>query len=592
MIEGLQIPFGVQPMNPLPANTWEGPYLSVEDALSSIPPAVRYPTMEVRVVDPVEGNTKYWFKDGINDVDLIPFFSNVGYTGGTISSDIVIVSGHTIYGNGSGLTDLPIGEPEDSTYQDGIFQDFTPQTKVGVVVDRFNEMFKLLAPKPPSDWLVASLLLSNTKYNARKIISGEIVSVITNNTPGFTVSIPTNGLSGVDDGELSFYIDNVVQEIYDFKGHTNKTDGVIRYTYGDPYIGQDGKSGFWVGFLSMSAMSNPIVPSHNLKTAKLNHSLNGNLTCTFYLDNPILPVIDGLHATVPDMSGYVSGVKTMSVGQVITNIGFNIIGASSYFYPVGSVWKIKDGVVYSQEGGLDHVPIEYNHTGVVSGINTSIMNNKFDNDKLIFVVQSKNYITPFGGDVVFSDITKRVDTVSVESERLTSGTGNFPVSFGNAFDSTQSLTDNYTNELQLINGSYKWLAGDYTVFGSPNYSSVTTGDNIGGTHYRWATFNVGNKSTPVNNITITIPDAVIGTSWNAIKMYVKIGDSGWLDATAAQAIGAPYANGDAALNVAASTAYNVRVITFGTVPRSGTVYVRIGIRASDTTFTFKKPTIN
>jgi len=44
-----------------------------------------------------------------------------------------------------------IGEPEDGTYTDGLFTDFTPNTLIGVAIDRFNEILKLLAPSPAPD---------------------------------------------------------------------------------------------------------------------------------------------------------------------------------------------------------------------------------------------------------------------------------------------------------------------------------------------------------------------------------------------------------------------------------------------------------
>lgn len=77
---GFQLPFGVQPVNPVPVDFWSGPYSggTVSDALnlalSSIPSGVRFPTMEVRLYD--SGTTighKYWFKDGVGDNNLIEF---------------------------------------------------------------------------------------------------------------------------------------------------------------------------------------------------------------------------------------------------------------------------------------------------------------------------------------------------------------------------------------------------------------------------------------------------------------------------------------------------------------------------------------
>ena len=39
-----------------------------------------------------------------------------------------------------------IGVPEEGTYTDGLFTDFTPATRLGIAIDRFNEVLKGLAP--------------------------------------------------------------------------------------------------------------------------------------------------------------------------------------------------------------------------------------------------------------------------------------------------------------------------------------------------------------------------------------------------------------------------------------------------------------
>jgi len=49
-------------------------------------------------------------------------------------------------GDGSQLTNLKIGNPEDGQYTDGLFIDLTPNTNIGVAIDRVNEVLKGLAP--------------------------------------------------------------------------------------------------------------------------------------------------------------------------------------------------------------------------------------------------------------------------------------------------------------------------------------------------------------------------------------------------------------------------------------------------------------
>ena len=57
-------------------------------------------------------------------------------------------SGGTWEDFGTGTGDSTIGAAEDGDYTDGLFTDFTPTTLVGVPVDRFNEVLKILAPSP------------------------------------------------------------------------------------------------------------------------------------------------------------------------------------------------------------------------------------------------------------------------------------------------------------------------------------------------------------------------------------------------------------------------------------------------------------
>lgn len=69
---GLQLPYGITPVNPVPVDGYSGPYSTTAEALTSIPSGIRFPTMMVRIVDN-DDNKMYWFKDGILDSDLIEF---------------------------------------------------------------------------------------------------------------------------------------------------------------------------------------------------------------------------------------------------------------------------------------------------------------------------------------------------------------------------------------------------------------------------------------------------------------------------------------------------------------------------------------
>jgi hypothetical protein len=97
---GLQIPYGVQPVNPVPVDTWSGPYTGATEvaALSaaniSIPAGVRFKSLEVRLI--IAGVPyKYWYYTGTTDSDLA-LFSGGGGGAGT--------SGYSGYSGGAGAS--------------------------------------------------------------------------------------------------------------------------------------------------------------------------------------------------------------------------------------------------------------------------------------------------------------------------------------------------------------------------------------------------------------------------------------------------------------------------------------------------------
>ena len=75
---GFELPFGIQPTNPVPVDAWSGPFTAgslvagVAAANAAIPSAVRFQSMEVRLI--VGGvSYKYWYANGIADIDLVAF---------------------------------------------------------------------------------------------------------------------------------------------------------------------------------------------------------------------------------------------------------------------------------------------------------------------------------------------------------------------------------------------------------------------------------------------------------------------------------------------------------------------------------------
>ena len=100
LTQGLQLPFGVQPVNPVPVDAWSGPYVAataqdaIDAANAAITPAIRFQSMEVRLI--IGGvSHKYWYRDGVADSDLVEFSSGSSGGGG---------------GSGGLLTELVLNE--------------------------------------------------------------------------------------------------------------------------------------------------------------------------------------------------------------------------------------------------------------------------------------------------------------------------------------------------------------------------------------------------------------------------------------------------------------------------------------------------
>lgn len=92
LTDGLQLPFGIQPVNPVPVDSWSGPYTGTSEATAvvnanaAIPSAARFPSMEVRLI--INGlSSKYWYYSGITDSDLLLFSGGGGSSSGNSVSD-------------------------------------------------------------------------------------------------------------------------------------------------------------------------------------------------------------------------------------------------------------------------------------------------------------------------------------------------------------------------------------------------------------------------------------------------------------------------------------------------------------------------
>jgi hypothetical protein len=503
---------------------------------------------------------------------------------GTVSLDLT-----------SGSASIAIGPAEDGTYTDGIFTDFVPSTPIGTAVDRFNEILLLLAPIPPKNWnnAITSISFTNTSYTPRALTSGSgVVNMFTSLTPTLTDVdvVSTQDNSRVDTSGLTFsLVDNgVIVEGVTLSGNatTIKSTGNIRHSASvDPYLGVSGKAGFYTGITDFSLADTlpTIAASSSQRTLQLFHpGTDSPETFLYYIDTPLTVSIGTITATVPSMTSYISGVPTLTTSDTITSISFNITNVSSYFYSATSVYAINAGLVAGSTGDPDSIPTSHAETGSVTGKSAAVLTNQFSDLSLSFTAKGRNSIGTYGSNTTFTSTTHRVDTVSNETPRKTSGSGSYPASgYNGVYGSSQSLVVTYTEELQLRNGLYVYPTVDYTSVGGPNYSGAS------GT--RWATFNLGtftnNNAFTLNFISSTGITLIYGESNLLVEVKIE-GATYWVDGDDAYGgVGDPgsYVDGVAAVDVASSTATSRR-ITFGAPTYTGDIIVRVGFTGTGLQF--------
>jgi hypothetical protein len=93
-----------------------------------------------------------------------------------------------------------IGAPESGTvYNDGLFEDFEQDTRIGVVVDRFNQVLKSIAPKEAPQLTSMTDTTIHSDYNG---VDGKLSFGVSGGISGYTNVDALGDLSAVDRNEL------------------------------------------------------------------------------------------------------------------------------------------------------------------------------------------------------------------------------------------------------------------------------------------------------------------------------------------------------------------------------------------------------
>lgn len=133
---------------------------------------------------------------GTGEVTLSGLSSGTGvstkYLALDSSDNIVLTSSSGTGGGGGG--DGTIGAAEDGSYTDGLFTDFTSNTLIGVPIDRFNEVLKILAPSPAPD-------LRSIEDNISNGVTAKLSFGSSQTVPHYSSSATAAGFTAVDINE-------------------------------------------------------------------------------------------------------------------------------------------------------------------------------------------------------------------------------------------------------------------------------------------------------------------------------------------------------------------------------------------------------
>jgi len=434
------------------------------------------------------------------------------------------------------------------------------------------DLINQLIPNSP-DGLNGKILSMSGLYTALEEGTG-----ISHNDCTYDIT-PTGSVSNFydgDDGILTAFIDSGdsgsrILTIADDIGNYSALHITNDY---DPFAGIPGQENFY------KVLDSNITSSSGLSYAshayQLKHSITGDSVIRFFhVDDPgivtITSIIDSLPAAT---TGWVSGVPTLLSGDIIS-FNFNVVNAVRKHYNVTRLALISSAFTSSNTCIPPGTPPSEGAIVSYSGRTVTVNNGVYTEDLIIGIrgYNSRN----IAGTLNNTNTGARIDTVSDESLRRISGSGQYPSSgYGGIFISTISLRSTYTEELQMLNGKYQIPSGDYTAnlpIAGPNYS-------IGmGSTDRWVTFSI---TTLNNDLAFTLTFNGTSGSWSGtetsgIEIYAKVeGVTGWLDCNAAYpGVGIPINNGDSAMVFGSSGIY-IKRVTLGIV-RSGTLYIRIGL---------------
>jgi hypothetical protein len=408
--------------------------------------------------------------------------------------------------SGSGV----IGEAEDSTYEDGLFVDFNPNTPVGTAVDRFNEVLKSLAPQPaPSlsnisiqDQGVTGRLsfgssFNNISYanvdasagpgastvnansifdttgtragifNASTIINGVLADSVTANSNG---SYPNNSFGNGDQGNLEIYVNGSLAHSVDLSvfssGGSNNANGTgfslsaptnVQFLNGDPFNVFKYRTGTWqVGTADQR-------PGYNF--VEIRHDLGSAVNSTNFFE---WVVDDSTAATTlgtGTLDQYAStGTKTLS------GVEYDTGATVAYSVTVSNLHRN----TYSSASNA----IQIQGTNLNS-INLTLGNISSETDQEVITNQSLN-VTPAGGRLLDQSVSAQVRVLRTVQATQVDGLASIDnLLFDNVSPNSTTLFEDFNDERYRIQSDENFNTTTAAVFESWDTAESLIGLNTG-----------------------------------------------------------------------------------------------------------------
>lgn len=481
-------------------------------------------------IPPLQGNLNF----DTNSIGPDTFF----YVSGSENKRSVFRGGLTLSGTVVALQGLPLGQDlPDSTYQEGLFENWTSNTTIGFAVKEINNLLKALAPARPP--FLSSLSSNNIGNTGRLMVdvtypfnnhypipaknvddlyapSTNILGLFQSGSslygkladnvgigPGSPFpAYSTGSINKADVGTLKLYINDTVVKSINLATEVSVNDPITGFvlsttqsvlfpTTGIPFDGFKYRTGLW-----KIGSDNQRLGYNKMKVV---HELDG---LTSYITNQLEWFVDGgsenivyenEQATTLTMTGtkYLSGVKYYTGGS----FKYFITGSNVY---AGSVYS-HNLVQYTTNYGLQSVSSEY--LPAANGDNTKL----FEVDKTVLFQTSGIRLidgsvsirttipTVFGPSIQSSGVSinhvllDNINPTSTDTnESFTSETYRLPSNSNFAssalttglWDSSISITENssagYNDGLQVGEGKLRR--------GTVNWSAIPNGP-LGNVNY-------------------------------------------------------------------------------------------------------------